>query len=373
MNNSTLILDAGNSSADDGFETAANMIASVEKYAVPIICFLGVSGNTLAFLVFAEKSMRSKSCSLFLAARSLSDNGFLITIFVMWLSSVLDLKLSQIAGICQVIVFLTYVFGCLSVWLVVFVTIENYIRICKPFMVNSLCKSSTARCAVILLLLIVLSCYNFPLWTMDEECTPNDESYNLLKIMVYVDSLLTFLAPTVIMLYLLYRILLSSLSSYERRRRLSSGSTQSSSNPTTKVTTMLLAVTLIFIVLNLPFHIIKLRILVMSFIEDIMYISTPFDVIIQSVAQLIYYLSMTINFFVYYTFGGSFHSSFKKLLCGKKSYTGPNGSCCVSSSFSSQKRRQSTRRTLNEFNNYSSITDIQDADLNRRNDTVTHM
>ncbi|XP_045201888.1 FMRFamide peptide receptor frpr-18-like [Mercenaria mercenaria] len=314
-NNSAL--NAYNSTINNNLKEAGNDIALVERYAVPIICTLGLLGNTMSFIVFIQKFLRQKSCSLFLAARSLSDNGFLITLMIMWTSSVFDLRLSRIAGICQIIVFLTYVFGCLSVWLVVFVTTENYIRICKPFMVSSLCQTTKAKYAVIILLICVLCCYNFPLWTMTEECIPNEKHHNFLKIMVYVDSVLTLVAPTAIMVFLMYRIAMSSLSSCKRRRRLSSSSSQRISNLTTKVTTMLLAVTLIFIALNLPLHVVRLRLLIISFIKDQLDISTPLDLIIQCISQLIYYLSLSVNFVIYYLFGSTFRKTFKGLFRGK--------------------------------------------------------
>ncbi|XP_060554482.1 probable G-protein coupled receptor 139 [Ruditapes philippinarum] len=315
-NDSTL--NGNFSSNGQRFEETQQFIASLEKYAVPIICSFGLIANTLSFTVFAQKFLRRKSCSIFLAARSLSDNGFLITLLVMWTSSVFDLNLSRIAGICQVIVFFTYVFGCLSVWLVVFVTIENYIRICKPFMVNSLCQTTKAKYAVITLVVCTLCCYNFPLWTMTGQCTPKVKHYKFLRIMVYVDSVITLVAPLIIMAFLLSRIALSSLSSCERHRRFSSTSAQRISDLKTKVTTMLLAVTLIFITLNLPLHVVKLRLLVISFIKDQIDVSTPVDLTVQSISQLIYYLSLAINFVVYYIFGMSYRRTFIGLFSGRK-------------------------------------------------------
>ncbi|XP_060593055.1 FMRFamide peptide receptor frpr-18-like [Ruditapes philippinarum] len=318
MSNNGSLLDNNSTNVTYTFEVPENIIASVEKIVVPTICFLGLIGNTMSFIVFAQKFLRSKSCSIFLAVRSLSDNGFLIILLIMWSSHVFDLRLSRIIGLCQGTIFLTYVFGCLSVWMVVFVTIENYIRICKPFMVNTFCKPTKAKYAVILVCIFLLCCYNFPLWTMTEECLPKVKHHNFLKIMGYVDSVLTLVIPTAIMTFLLSRIALSSISSCKRRRRLSSTSAQRISDLTTKVTTMLLAVTLIFITLNLPLHVVKLRLLVISFIKDKIDIFTQLDITVQSISQLIYYLSLSINFIVYYIFGGTFRRTFKSLFRSKQ-------------------------------------------------------
>lgn len=294
-------------------ERPESVTALVEKYTVPIICILGLLGNSLSLFVFFKKSLRTKSCSLFLAVRSISDNGFLVTLLMIWTSSVFDLRLSRISGICQITVFLTYVFGCLSVWLVVFVTTENYVRICKPFLVNTFCNTTKAKCAVLVLIICVLCCYNFPLWTMTKECVPNQKHYSFIKVMVYTDSLLTLVVPIIVMAFLMSQIAMSSLSSWKRRRRLSSSSAQRITNLTTKVTTMLLAVTLIFITLNLPSHVVRLRLLIVSFIRNQLNVTTSTDLTVQSISQLLYYLSLSINFFVYYLFGGTFRKTFNDI------------------------------------------------------------
>ncbi|KAH9488329.1 hypothetical protein Btru_063805 [Bulinus truncatus] len=63
------------------------------------------------------------------------------------------------------IVFVTYVCGFLSVWLVVLVTLENYIRICHPHRVLTLCTAGKARVILLVLCVLAVFCYNFPLWT----------------------------------------------------------------------------------------------------------------------------------------------------------------------------------------------------------------
>ncbi|XP_060579310.1 FMRFamide receptor-like [Ruditapes philippinarum] len=289
-------------------------VTLVERFTIPVICVLGLVGNTCSIVIFLQKSLRKKSCSLFLASRSISDNGFILILLIVWVTSALDLKLSRISGICQSLIFLTYVFGCLSVWLVVFVTIENYVRICKPYMVKRICKASNAKGAVVILFICVLCSYNFPLWTFSDECVPNEKHYSFIRIMVYADSILTLVFPTLIMSVLMTKIAMTSLQACRFRRRLSLTSVQrKSSSPMTKVTTMLLAVTLIFFILNMPSHVVRLRLMVIAFTEDESGITGSLDLTLHSISQLIYYLSLAINIFVYYFFGSTFRKAFFKL------------------------------------------------------------
>ena len=53
--------------------------------------------------------------------------------------------MTEAIGMFQLVVFSSYVFGFLSVWLVVFITLENYIRICHPFSVARFCTVQKVR------------------------------------------------------------------------------------------------------------------------------------------------------------------------------------------------------------------------------------
>jgi hypothetical protein len=58
---------------------------------------------------------RRLSCSSYLIALSLSDNGYLICLSLIWLENV-HLYIFHNNGICQIAVYLTTVFSSLSVW-----------------------------------------------------------------------------------------------------------------------------------------------------------------------------------------------------------------------------------------------------------------
>lgn len=306
---------SGNGS--ENFNHSNNIMKHVEKYTVPVICLLGLISNTLSLAVFLQKSMRTKSCSLFLAARCISDNGFLVTLLIIWTSSVFELQLSRIVGLCQVVIFLTYVFGCQSVWLVVFVTAENYVRVCKPFMVTDVCKPTNAKYAMLVSFICIVACYNFPLWTMTVECMPYAKHMNFINVMVFFDTVVTLIIPTIIMSGLMIVI---SLSLCKRQRRLSAvNSTNKAKSPMTKVTTMLLAVTLMFFVLNMPSHVVRLRLMIIAVIKDHIDVTTPLDLTIRSFSQLMYYVSLAINFSVYYIFGSKFRETLKITMCFQKS------------------------------------------------------
>ena len=98
-----------------------------------LVIILGFLGNSLSCYVFIRSKLkyvltifiqfdggqffvfRRLSCSSYLIALSISDNGYLICLSLIWLENV-RLYLFHNNGICQMAVYLTTVFSSLSVW-----------------------------------------------------------------------------------------------------------------------------------------------------------------------------------------------------------------------------------------------------------------
>ena len=302
---------------DSLIHTVVQVRAAIEAYLLPIICAIGLISNTLALVTFLQKPLRNKSCCVYLAGRSVSDNGFLGTLLLIWISGKLQLGLGSILGICQMILFLTYVCGCISVWLVVFVTVENYIRICHPFFVQRLCTTKCAKIIMFVLTLLTLAIYNFPLWISQPDCSPNSARIEITQAFIYADTLITLVIPVILMAGLLVAILCSLFASYHLRRKYSTPSAQRGSNLLAKVTKMLLAVSVIFLLMNLPSHIIRLQILINSFLPGYQD-ATYHEGLIQTITYQIYYLSLSINLLVYLAFGEQFREVFKQTFFKRK-------------------------------------------------------
>ena len=88
---------------------------NLDFYVVPCIIAAGLIGNTLSFLVFVFTKLRNLSSSVYLAALSISDSGFLLCVFFSWSNNV-GIRIYHTQGWCQTFVYLTYIFGFLSVW-----------------------------------------------------------------------------------------------------------------------------------------------------------------------------------------------------------------------------------------------------------------
>ncbi|XP_055867883.1 cholecystokinin receptor type A-like [Biomphalaria glabrata] len=322
------------------------VLKNIFLVSTPTICVTAVTGNVLAFFVFVSKSLRRTSCSWYLAARSVSDSGFLIFNFLSWLSETFSLNFIHLAGMCQVFVFFTYLFSFLSVWLTVVVTLENYVRICRPFSVQKFCNTLIARNTILVLVSVGILLYNFPFWVNVSVATSygnstlvwckfKDEFKAFMKAVLFVDTLTTLVVPSILIVVLMVAITFSLIKSLKRQSRLQGvgsrsactngetgggGRSRSKSSPQAKVTRMLFAVSFFFILLNGPSHFIRAyRVFlpvnptpVNQTSADHQTLSPGVEEQAQVFCEMIYYLCFAVNLVIYLTFGRSFRKQFKE-------------------------------------------------------------
>jgi len=294
----------------------------IEQYALPVICIFGLIGNSLSSITFFKRPLRRAPCSLYLAIRGLSDNGFLLSLLLTWVSSTFDLRLSQVRGVCQTIILMTFVCGCVSVWLCVLITFENFMLIQNPFIARRFCSSFVSKLCSIALVLFTVVIYSMSLWIMNGDCSPNREYTGYTQILVYTDTLLTLVIPIGI-IFVLMTVIAYKVIKIFHIRRLNSVYTKQVGNglsvkrrviPIAKVTKMLFVVSLVFVSLNVPSHVIRLLILVGNFTQGHS-TTTVTLATIQHAFQILYYLSFSINIIVYAVFGSNFRNVFRKSFC----------------------------------------------------------
>ena len=281
----------------------------LERFTVPVICLFGLITNTLSSVVFLQKPLKDSSCCIYLAVRGFSDNGFLFTLLIIWISQVFNLNLGLLSGSCTIIIFLSYVCGFISVWLVVCVTLENYIRICKPYMVKQVCSKTIAEKVCVILCIISICLYNFPFWaTSIDDCLPSQQHYKTVQVFIYADTAITLALPLLCIVYLMSAIICSLIKSFNIRNTRTNVRTKKSEHSLVKVTKMLFAVTVTFFFLNLPSHIYRYVILMNEFVhgndENDRY--SIQEEAIQHITLVMSYLSMSTNIIVYTVFGGKF-------------------------------------------------------------------
>ena len=69
-------------------DTVYMTISMFRNITTPMICIMGIIANIFTCATFLSSTLRQTSCNVYLAARSLSDTMFLLTLIIVWLDSV---------------------------------------------------------------------------------------------------------------------------------------------------------------------------------------------------------------------------------------------------------------------------------------------
>ena len=279
----TAFAERGSNLNDSGYryieDSSYAVVRKMQTVFVPLIFIFGFLGNLLALGCFLSQSLRATSCCLYMAAKCSSDTAFLAALFVMWLNRVY-VNAVNVQGVCQVTVYLSYVSGFTSVWLVLAITFENYIRICRPHLSKTRCTRRVALAAIASIVLFAVFFYSFALWTNtvlgDGEaevplCMAMSKFKDVLMVMTFVDTLTTLVLPTLIIVPLVLATLVAIAQSFDRKSRLQDSlinkSARSFKNSLeAMVARFLLAVSLTFVLLHTPGHLIRLKLLVDQYI-----------------------------------------------------------------------------------------------------------
>ena len=319
-------------------------------YVIPVIVAVGLVGNFTSFAVFMGSYLRRYSSNVYLAALAWSDNVFLLCLLLSWFSYT-GVDLYNREGWCQTLAYLTYVTSFLSVWYVVAFSIERYIAVCYPLRRQQMCTTSRAKIVVIGCAILSLSLYLFTPFTFSTgdyhgqpRCMPNERHMNLVSNLSYVDTVITFIVPVIIIvtcnirifytIVLFYRKRMAILSASRapkltrygphrmqprNRRRWSHNINQrlAAMEGQMKVTKMLLVVSNVFLLLNLPAYAVRVHIMV-QMLEDPHYHPSPDTEALHILFQLIYYINFSINFFLYNLSGKTFRKGLKRLAASCK-------------------------------------------------------
>ncbi|WAR27487.1 hypothetical protein MAR_013191 [Mya arenaria] len=255
-------------------------------YLQPVICTAGLLGNFISFCVFLSKGMRKISSNLYLAGNFL------------------------------------------SVWLIVCITVENYIVTFHLSKAVIYCTVFRAKLVIGLLITysVILYCGQF--WTTSAievsenytMCTEVNKYAQLNRIYSFWDTITTMVLPITITSVLIVAILSKNLcvsKTIDGRdssiyRRLSK-----KQKCLVRITRVLLAISLTFVILSGPTHANKLRHLILTELNGAQRPYTLSDRILQQIFQIIYYLSSCLNIVYYLTWSHNFRKEIRRLLCLK--------------------------------------------------------
>lgn len=246
----------------------------LNMYYTPLLVFLGCIGNIISVYVFYASKLRMQSTSLYLSALAISDTIFLLQLLPPWFKSMQITNLFYRAGFCQIFVYSTYWACCLSVWLVVAFTLERFVAVLYPLRRSSMCTVTRAK-TVIGALVLISMLLNLPVTIY---ASPSRKGCNIAsEYMVaaarfnLADTVVSFSLPLGLIVLLNIRITCRLWRRECERRVMEAAlavSPELGERPPPRalpplrsqhrVTRMLLIVSTVFVVLNLPAYTMRL-------------------------------------------------------------------------------------------------------------------
>lgn len=307
----------------------------LQVYILPVIVFSGLIGNTLSACAFLVKELRRISSTVYVIAVLSADSGVLVSLSFVWLEG-LGFRLNHEEGMCQFQVYWSYICTFLSIWFVVCITVENYITICHPTRITSMCTVRRAVITTVSLLAFALSFYSVFIVTTTvnvhnigvrsvKMCETGTKYTQLLVLFVNADTTITFIVPLVLILFMLIAISLSVIKSVQLKKKRSMNQKHSNNNraksiPQVRVAKMLYILSLTFVILSIPSHILRTYI---SFgpSSDTMQVSETVA-LVHAVLQFVYYTNFSIKFLLFAFCSKNFRKSLATALgCRHFSYS----------------------------------------------------
>lgn len=310
---------------DVSSEPFYDFVHALYLFAIPLISVLGIIGNVLSIKVFLCSTFHKQPSSIYLAALSLSDTWFLSALLLGWLGS-FDGTIQQSGVACMMSIYVTYVTGFLSVWYVVLIVIDRYIVVCHPLRGPRLCsrKRVVIASSLITTFAIIFYTHCFHTTTVVKnaskdgfQCVVRRETMFALTIITYIDSVMTIGIPF-LTIFVLNCCLISAVRKFSNKhvrfseRKLYSYSPQYSilTKAQIRLTIMLVVVSSVFLILNLPSHAIRLYIMIKGLAMQEQHSIILF--LIQQIFQILYYANFAINFILYMVSSKMFRKCLKE-------------------------------------------------------------
>ncbi|XP_049857927.1 somatostatin receptor type 4-like [Schistocerca gregaria] len=300
-------------------------------YYIPVLCVVGCAGNVASVLVFFGTKLCKLSSSFYLGALAVSDSLFLLAVLGAWALSVLELAPS--AAYCKATVAASNLCSLLSAWLVVAFTVERFVAVRYPLRRPAVCTVARAKSVLAALTALALAATAPSLFFVTtvrgpcrQMCGIADDWLAVARVLNEVDTFASMVLPFTAIAALnaaicatVWRLARVRLSMTRGRRRSSSlahqppprASTADSSQ--TKVTKMLLVVSSVFLVLNLPSYV--LRIIAFSQSPELTDSTGWLLAALQHVANPLFYTNFGINFALYCASGQNFRRALAAMCC----------------------------------------------------------
>lgn len=323
MENSSNMTNISSLENDNDSLVFYNFVHGLYIYAIPLISVIGVIGNVWSFKVFMFTSFSKHPSSIYLAMLGISDTFFLVALIFGWLGTIHNNAVNT-GPLCLVSVYITYVTSFLSVWYVMLIMLDRLIVVCFPLRGYRLCSKRRSIIAGVVVTVFGVLFYSHSFFTTQVVPTPggfgcqlNNDYRELVTVITYIDTGITFVFPFVA-IFVLNIVVIVTIKKFSYKHVTARGTKYYSppynvlSNAQMRLTVMLVVVSIVFLVLNLPSHGIRFYILVKDLAQTkdlVLFLS-------QQICQIMYYINFSINFTLYASSSKTFRRClFEKARC----------------------------------------------------------
>uniref|UniRef100_A0A0N5BBP2 G_PROTEIN_RECEP_F1_2 domain-containing protein n=1 Tax=Strongyloides papillosus TaxID=174720 RepID=A0A0N5BBP2_STREA len=175
----SLIAESVKSMEDAAWVHTGKLILSIICF---VMCIIGVITNTFSIIIYTSANFRKRSINILLAGMSVSDLVvclLAVPVFIGTEIPTLFPKIEvppKILAYCIVYLYpITIMAGCMSVWMLVSITVDRYLAVCHPFMVRVYCTINRAKITVAVITIVTVA-FNFVRFWEFDITEPSDET-----------------------------------------------------------------------------------------------------------------------------------------------------------------------------------------------------
>uniref|UniRef100_A0A8R1I4R7 G_PROTEIN_RECEP_F1_2 domain-containing protein n=1 Tax=Caenorhabditis japonica TaxID=281687 RepID=A0A8R1I4R7_CAEJA len=285
-----------------------------------IMCFVGIVTNFLSLVIYTRKSFRKKSINVLLSALSATDLCVCILAIPVFASTQLaewiPVPISLTAMIMVYLYPVTIMFQSMSVWLLVSITIDRYLAVCHPFMVNTYCSRNRAllTVGVVVSFSIVYNVVRFWEYRIDFNADPRDLTTMVQPVlrgnphfMLWYQNVATmssqFVLPLVVLCVLNLQVARTIIRASEQRRELVASVKREHS--TAKMMIMVVIVFLVCYVFSFVLNIAE--------IIDSTIFNSPFGYFLNDINNVLVVVNSSSAFIFYYTYSTRYRNQARAL------------------------------------------------------------
>ena len=202
-NNNSSSSSNSNNDAADAWQWVVTWLNNV---GIPLVCAFGASANVLCMLAYWRTTLRVQSSSFYLVCLAAVHLLYIARYFVSWLEHLALISTDNVVA-CPLLAYAIYVLTFSSAWILVALTTERLIIVYFPQRRQSWCKKKTSRTVVITILVVACVLYTFCFATTGLEqhggikmCAPLERFDHITQKIRYLDSIITFLFPSAIII-----------------------------------------------------------------------------------------------------------------------------------------------------------------------------